>query len=298
METRPSPGPIGIPADIGEHVLFNVGDTPVTAASLLAAVLLLLVAWLLSTLAKRAIDRTLIARNPASEGGIRSVTRIGHYLVMTLTLLSALRILGIDLSTLVAAGAVLAVGVGIALQDVTQNFVSGMILLMERTIKPGDVLEVDGQTVRVVRIGIRATVAGTLDDESLIIPNSFLVQSSVKNYTLGDPICRLRAKVGVSYGSDMTQVRRVLEEAAGAMDWRVPQRDPVILLLEFGASSVDWDVSVWIADPWRIRRLRSAMYETIWEALKEKGITIAFPQLDLHLDRGVTRALEGLPRVS
>jgi small-conductance mechanosensitive channel len=202
--------------------------------------------------------------------------------------------LGINLTALFAAGAVFAIGLGFAMQNIAQNFVSGLILLVERAIKPGDVLEVDGRLVRVVRMGIRATVSRTLDDEDLIIPNSTLVQSTVKNYTLRDPHYRVRSAVGVVYGSDMALVRRTLEEAARNFPGRDPGTEPRILLLGFGTSSVDFEVSIWTTNPWRMRTVRSELNETIWWAFKSAGVTIAFPQLDVHFDPPIADSLHAL----
>ena len=145
--------------------------------------------------------------------------------------------------------------------------------------------------VKVGHMGIRTTVARTLDDEDLVIPNSRLVQSAVKNYTLRDPQFRVRARVGVAYSSDMRAVEAALRRAAGVATWGLADPAPRVLLLEFGASSVDWEVSVWTDEPWHMRRQRSALQLAIWDALQEAGITIAFPQLDLHLDREVVERL-------
>ena len=117
------------------------------------------------------------------------------------------------------------------------------------------------------------------------IPNSLLVQSSVTNYTLGDSLYRIRAAVGVAYGSDMDQVMEVLMEAGRSVPERAPDKDPIVLLLAFGNSSVDFEVSVWAEDPWAARVTRSSLNMAIWKHLKEAGITIAFPQLDVHFDR-------------
>jgi len=191
---------------------------------------------------------------------------------------------------------VFAIGLGLAMQNIMQNFVAGLILLLERAIKPGDVLQVEGRFVKVREMSIRTTIARTLDDEEIIMPNSLLVQSTVTNYTLRDSFYRLRTVVGVVYGSDMNLVRRVLERTADTLDWRSPDHAPVILLSEFGSSSVDWEVSVWIDEPWSVRRRKSQLNEAIWNAFRESGITIAFPQLDLHLDPPVVDAISGLRR--
>jgi small-conductance mechanosensitive channel len=189
------------------------------------------------------------------------------------------------IAALFAAGAVVAVALGFAMQNILQNFVSGVILLAERSITESDILQVDGRIVRVMRMGTRATVARTRDDEEIIIPNSLLVQSSVTNYTLGDSLFRIRAAVGVAYGSNMDRVREVLLEAGKSVPDRVEEKDPVVLLLQFGNSSVDFEVSVWATDPWMARVTKSHLNFAIWNHLKAAGITIAFPQLDVHFDK-------------
>jgi small-conductance mechanosensitive channel len=147
-------------------------------------------------------------------------------------------------------------------------------------------------------MGIRTTIGRNRDDEELIIPNAILASSIVKNYTLQDSITRLRAPVGVEYGSDMKVVMETLTEMANGLEWRLKPYEPTVLLTEFGSSSVNFEVSVWITDPWRAPRARSKLMQAMWWALKDAGITIAFPQLDVHFDPPVEESLERLPRAS
>jgi potassium efflux system protein len=199
-----------------DRTFFTVGGTRVTPALLitlfLVAAATLLASWALQRLVTRGL-RMLRLR----EGSVGAARRLIHYVVIAVGFGIALQVLGISIATLFAAGAIFAIGVGFAMQNIAQNFVSGMILLLERSIKPGDVLEVEGRFVRVEEMGIRATIARTLDEEEIIIPNSTIVQSTVKNYTLQSSIYRLRATVGVVYASDMALVRRTLERVAAAM---------------------------------------------------------------------------------
>jgi small-conductance mechanosensitive channel len=210
----------------------------------------------------------------------------------------ALQTAGIELGALFAAGAVFAVGLGFAMQNIAQNFVSGVILLVERSIKPGDVLSLQDETVRVIQMGIRATLVRTLDEEIMIVPNSSLVQSTVKNYTIKDSLFRVRVTVGVEYGSDMARVRKTLEAASQQMDFREANHEPVVLMDDFADSSVNWEVSIWIADPWTARRIRSHMREAIWTAFKQAQIVIAFPQLDVHFDTPINEAAQGVTRAA
>lgn len=272
--------------------IFDIAGTPITVATVITFTLILVATALISWVIQRAIQRVFRARGVTDVGTVDVTRRLTHYGVLVVGLGVGLQTVGINLSALFAAGAVVAVGLGFAMQNLAQNFVSGLILLLERSIKPGDVLQVDGKFVRVTKMAMRATHARTLDDEEIIVPNTALVQSSVTNYTLQDSFYRIRCPVGVTYDSDMVLVRRTLEEVAESMDWRSPGKPPVVLMTDFGSSSVDWEVSIWINDPWTVRRRRSDLNEAIWNGLKGAGLTIAFPQLDVHFDPPALRALE------
>ena len=263
--------------------LFTIGATPVTPATLATALGIVLATLLLARLAQRGTARAFHARGAADAGTVQVVARLAGYAVTLVGLGIAVQTVGVNLGALFTAGAVFAVALGFAVQNVGQNFVSGLILLTERAIKPGDVLEVEGRTVRVTRLGMRATVARTRDEEDLIIPNATLVQNTITNYTLRDTLYRLRATVGVTYEADMREVARVLERAAAAFPSRVAERAPRVLLLEFGDSAVLFEVLLWVQDPWQARALRSELNHAIWRALREAGIGIPFPQRVVHL---------------
>jgi small-conductance mechanosensitive channel len=267
--------------------LFEIGETTVTVSSVVTFILIVIATLWISRLIQRVIGRGMERGGFKERATVALVQRGIHYVVLLAGVAVALQTIGISLTTVFAAGAVVAVGIGFALQNILQNFVSGIILLAERTIKETDVLDVDQRTIQVEKVGVRATIARTRDDERIIIPNSILVQSIVANYTLADSHYRVRTSVGVSYSSDMRRVRDVLEKAASHVDSRADDKEPVILLREFADSSVVWEISVWTSDPWRSPRLKSDLNESVWWALKDAGITIAYPQLDLHLPEGV-----------
>lgn len=276
--------------------LVRLGGTEITVGSLLVFAAVLAGAWIASRLIQRGLDRTVGRHHRKGDelhAGVEVSRRLLHYGIMIVAVAFGLHLMGINLAALFAAGAVVAVAVGFAMQNIAQNFVSGLILLMERSIQPGDVLEVDGQVVRVVDMRIRSTVCRTRDEEELIVPNATLVQGTVKNYTLRDNLYRLRVPVGVVYGSDMRHVRQVLEETARSFEDRITAREPMVLLTGFGSSSVDWEVSVWTDQPWRALMIRSELHEAVWWALKDAGVTIAFPQLDVHFDDDATVAWRG-----
>ena len=272
--------------------LFTLGGTPVTLGTVLTGVLILIVSFAVSRILQQGITRTFRRRGMGNLPTAHITGRLLHYAIMLIGMGVALDTVGLDLGALFAAGAVFAIGLGFAMQNIAQNFVSGVILLIERSIKPGDILDVDGTVVRVIQMGIRTTLARTRDDEEIIVPNAVLVQSVVKNFTLRDSLFRVRVSVGVTYGSDMRLVLDTLRRVADEVEWKSAQKPPRVLMTEFGNSSVNFDVSVWVDDPWEAPTARSQLHETIWWALKEVGVIIAFPQLDIHLDEPVSRTLE------
>ena len=271
--------------------LFELGQTSISLQTILTVMVVMVLAWQLSRVLQRATAAAFHRRDVTDEATVSMVQRLLHYLVLSVALMTALQTAGIDLSSLLAAGAVFAVGFGLAMQSIAQNFVSGIILLIERTIRPGDVLHVNGRMVRVVEMSVRNTIVRTRDGEGIIVPNSLLAQDSVTNYSVGHNPYRLSIRVGVHYDSDLKQVRRVLLEVAGRQPLRISDRAPEVVLRDFADSAVLWDVCYWIEDPWMVERGRDALREATWDAFKEHGIVIAFPQLDLHLD---ARSLEAL----
>ncbi len=164
--------------------LFTIAGTPISVATAISAVAVLVAAMVISRAARHALSTALRLRGLKAEGRLAAVARLSHYTIMLVGVGIAIQTLGIDLGALFAAGALFAVGIGFAMQNIAQNFVSGVILLVEQAIKAGDMIEVDGRIVRVVNMGIRSTVARTRDEEDLIIPNATIVQATVKNFTL------------------------------------------------------------------------------------------------------------------
>ncbi len=278
--------------------LFMIGDVKVTTSTLLIGLVIVIAAQLLSMALRVVIQRSLKGRGVGAQGSVSVATRLLHYTVLATGIAMALQTAGVKLGGLFAAGAVFAVGLGFAMQTLAQNFVAGVILLMERSIKTGDVLEVEGSVVRVQTTGIRSTLVRTRDEEEMIVPNSTLVQATVKNYTMKDALYRLRVVVGVTYGSDMALVRKTLEDVGKKLDWRLQDRPCQVLLVDFGSSSVDFEVAVWTDNPWLARVHSSQLREAIWWAFKEHGITIAFPQVDVHFDPPVNDSLRGLARAA
>lgn len=265
----------------------TVGGASVSYAALLVALVVVMAGFLMASKVSARI------RNFGGDAGAglrwRAVAaQVVGYALRLAAVAVGLQVTGIDIASVLAAGAVLAVGIGIAMQKVAENFVSGIILFAERSIREGDVIEFDGRIAKVRHMGVRATIALTLDDEEIIVPNSILAQSAVKNLTLTEPLYRLRVRVGVAYATDVDRATEVLQQAAEAVAWREADRAPVVLLLEFGSSSIDFEVSVWTRDVWGVRGGQSDLRKRLWRALRDAAIAIPFPQLDVHLDTAAT----------
>ena len=190
------------------------------------------------------------------------------------------------MTALAAVSAVLMVGIGFGLQNITNNFISGPILLFERPVQVGDYVEVSGVQGCVRSIRARSTMVETLDSVSIIVPNSNFIGQNVTNWSYKDAKVRIHISVGVSYSSDVDLVGETLLRVGKSHPEVLQNPEPRIQFLEFGDSSLNFDLLVWIDDPSRQYFVRSDLNFAIVNAFREEGITIPFPQRDLHLRSG------------
>lgn len=265
--------------------LFSIGDTETTIGALLASIAVAIATFWLGRVARNTVTRLAgrLKEYPANPSPYGIALQI---IIWVIGLELALHILGIRLATLFATTGFLALGAGFAVKNIVENFLSGGILRAERTITPGDLIIVEGKWLIVSEIRMRATVAYTYDGDEVLIPNSLIAGSMVQNLTRDNRLHRIALNVGVAYKSDLALVRKTLEETIDQLEWRSQAQNPVVYLAEFGESSVNYAVDVWIDDANDSRGRRSDLHEAIWWALKEKNITIAFQQIDVHLDHG------------
>ena len=284
-------------AELFSRPLFTLSGTEVTFLSLVIFFFVVSFSVAVSFILQRALKRSLAHRFEKQKGTLAAILRLLHYTIIIIGFGIGLQTIGINISALFAAGAVFAIAIGFAMQNIVQNFVSGIILLVERTIKPGDILEIEGNVVKVVDMGMRTTIVRTWREEELIMPNSILAQATVKNYTMRDNEFRLGINVGVAYESDMKKVIEVLEDTARKITWRLPEPEPRVLLQDFGDSAVIFGVYLNVDDPWKQRVYMSDLRKAIWFAFKEANITIAFHQVDIHFDPPVTEAFAGLKKI-
>jgi small-conductance mechanosensitive channel len=219
-----------------------------------------------------------------------SLAVLVRYTLTAIGLFAGLNAIGIDLSTLKIVLGALGVGIGFGLQSVANNFVSGLIILIERKVKRGDIVSVGGTDGRVTEIGMRSCVVRTRRGLEIIVPNSDLVSNPVSNFSYRDRLIRVDIQVGVSYGSDPNRVRDLLVRAAEDEKRVIPYPPPTVIFTQYGDSAIDFELRAWINDPWEIPTVRSDLYFSIWYKLKEAGIEIPFPQRDLHFRNGKIEA--------
>ena len=194
---------------------------------------------------------------------------------------------GVNLSSLAVIAGAIGVGIGFGLQNIVNNFVSGIIILAERPITIGDRIEVGNVAGQVTRISLRSTTVVTNDNISIIVPNSDFISSAVTNWSHGDPRVRMRLAVGVAYGTDTEKLREGLIEVAKNNPKVLTEPAPTVFFIGFGESSLDFELAVWTADMTaKPRRFRSELFFAIEKKLREMKIEIPFPQRDFHLRSG------------
>ncbi len=257
--------------------------------SLKSLIVLAALLWGFSWLSKwieRFIHRTLLYKDidPGIKG---SIERFSRYFILIIGILISLSSIGINLTTLTAVGGVALVGIGFGLQNITQNFMSGIIILLERPIKKGDIVRVGDTSGRVLDIKARSTLVLTRDDVVMIVPNSDFITKQVVNDSFSGDKLRLHVDVGVDYGSDIDKVTEVLMEVANRHDKILKSPPPTVVLKTFADSSLNFSLRIWTGELWFSDLLLSELRYEIVREFRKNNIAIPFPQRDLHL-RSVT----------
>ena len=267
---------------------FSLGHVHIQPARVLIAILALGVLLSLVSWTRKQLDQRLATAHLEQSARETAVAMTGYGLMIAAGL-AALSIAGFELQNLAIIAGALSVGIGFGLQNIVNNFVSGLILLFERPIRTGDWIIVNGIEGYVRRISIRSTQIQTFDRADVIVPNSDLISNSVTNWMLRDRFGRLRVPVGVAYGSDLQRVRETLLRVAGEHPQVVQGsgivQDPYVLFLSFGDSALDLELRVFIHDIGKRLTVLSDLNFAIDTAFREAGIDIPFPQRDVHIIR-------------
>ncbi len=270
--------------NVFDYQLFHIGNTPVTAASLIVAAAILAGSYLVGRLLQGLIANRLLRRTNLSTGIRYALGRFTGYTVFFLGAVVALQTLGVNATTLAAFGAALGVGIGFGLQDLVKNFVAGLVILIERPFQVGDRIELDKNAAEVTEIRARATVLRTNDDVHLVVPNSKLTSETVVNRSYKSQLYRCRVPVGVSTGSDPRVVERALLEAAAACDAVLPDPKPDVRFRAFGESALEFQLLCWTDKMLhRPGKLISDLNFEIHAALERHGVGLASPQTEVKL---------------
>lgn len=269
--------------------LFEIGNVPVTTLGLVRVVLIIIIAWWLSKLARSGLSRLASYRPNVSQASLYTLNRLLHYIVLTVGFLIGLSSIGIDLSKFALFASALGVGVGFGLQNLVSNFVAGLMLLFEKSLKVGDFIELEsGISGEVREINIRSTLITTNDNIDIVVPNSVFVNGHVMNWTMRDVFRRIHVPFGVAYGSDKEVVQKAALEAASTVRHTLEgdeKRKPQVWLTSFGDSSLDFELIVWLTSE-AVKRPGAVQADYLWAietALRKYGIEIPFPQRDLHV---------------
>jgi small-conductance mechanosensitive channel len=265
-----------------EYKIFEVGEYSMTVYKLVLLALIYLATKLIGWFIKKALIRHR-QFNKLDQGSEYAILAIFKYLIGIVAIIFALEIIGVQITILIAGSAALLVGVGLGLQQTFNDIVSGIILLLEGNTKVGDILQVDDMVVQLEHIGLRTSKVLNRDDIIVIIPNSLIVTNKVINWSHQINHTRFRVSVGVAYGSDVDLVMKLLEDSARENKFCSKVKPPQARFLNFGDSSLDFEVVFWSTEMFRIEKVLSDIRRAIDRKFRENGVSIPFPQRDLHL---------------
>lgn len=265
--------------------LITVGEQTITLAQLLLVPLLLLVGWIIIRWGGALIHNRL-TRNEVNPDAIQLISRAFHITAIGVLALTTLDLLNVPLTAFAFVTGAIAIGVGFGAQNIINNFISGWILMWERPIRIGDFLEIGDTKGTVETINTRSTRIRRIDGVHLLVPNSYLLENIVVNWTLVDRLARSVVRVGVAYGSPVEQVAELIEQAAKEESAVLAEPAPLVIFEDFGDNALVFDVYYWIeANRDRdLRVIRSNIRFRIDALFRANDIVIAFPQRDVHMD--------------
>ncbi len=278
---------------------FAIGELTLSLGRILIAAFLIYVVVSGSWFIRAFLDGEVFPRRQLDRGASDAIKKLIHYSLLFVGIMMAVSLIGLNLTSFAFLTGAVGIGVGFGLQNIVNNFVSGLMLLFERPFKVGDMVVVDNETGTVRKIGLRSTLIETFDRSELIVPNSQFISGKVTNWTRSNHIARIKIAVGVAYGSDVQLVLRLLKDA-GESDPRVlsnPAPNP--LFLRFGENALEFELHSWIADVKELLAARSNLCQEIAARFQQAGVEIPYPQRDLHLrsiDEGLLERALGLQK--
>ncbi len=272
--------------------VFTIDEHAVRVRQILTALLVLVVGILLLKQGIRVFRKRVLPRTTLKPNEAAALTKIIYYFGVLIILLFAMRMVNLPITAFAFVGGALAIGVGFGAQNLINNFISGFIIMAERPIRLGDLIEIEGNFARVEDIGPRCTRIRTGDNIHILVPNSSFLEKNIVNWTLSDQKVRAHVIAGVAYGSPVRDVERLMVRAAKENGKVLQEPEPFVLFRDFGDNALIFNLYFWVSMETMLERLRleSDIRFRIDELFREAGIVIAFPQRDVHLD--TTRPLE------
>jgi len=261
----------------------TIGSARIAVSSIVAFVLTLLLGYLAASLTRAILGEGILPRLKLARGLPNAIATSTHYVLLVLVFLLALTAAGVELSKFTILTGAFGVGLGFGLQNVVNNFVSGLILLFERPVRVGDLLEMKGVIGEVTKIGFRSSTVHALDGSDLIIPNANLISEQVTNWTLKDTRRQIVLNIHVAYGNDPTRVRDLLRATVAAHPDVLEYPGPKALFLGFGDSALNFEIYFWVSRPQVVLELKSEVALSVAAALTEAGIQVPVPRRDLHI---------------
>ncbi|HEX9732906.1 MAG TPA: mechanosensitive ion channel domain-containing protein [Thermoanaerobaculia bacterium] len=273
-------------ANVWDHVVYEAEGSKITVGKVVLALLLLTLGLWASRRLSRLFARRVLGRFRLAEGAIAAFQTLTFYFLVVAFFLWALNVVQIPLTLFTFLGGAVAIGVGFGSQNIVNNFMSGLILMVERPVRVGDLIDLEGASGRVEQIGLRSTRIRSGDNTHVIVPNSHLLENRVLNRTLSDNVMRTDVQVGVAYGSDLGKVRRCLEQAIEASESVLESPPPEILFTDFGDNALVFRALFWtkVRTPLDSARAQSEVRFHADALFREAGVAVAFPQRDVHLD--------------
>jgi len=264
-----------------KYNIFKIGDYSLNVLAVFEFFFLILFVLLFLFILKKSINKA-IKQNIARKYAIYNLIK---YLILVVTFVFALQILGFNLSVLIAGSAALLVGIGLGLQNLFSDFVSGIILLVDSTVKVNDVIEVNGLVCKVQQIKLRTTTVLTRDEKYIILPNTDLTRNQLINWTHSAVSSRFDIPVGVDYSTDVISVMKILKEAVDMQDGVLKEPAPFVRITDFAESSLNFSVYFWSEEVFRVENIKSEIRVRIFELFKSNSIKIPFPQRVIHINK-------------
>lgn len=266
--------------------IFPLGDKFYSVIQIVILVALFCGLVILSSTGKKILRSRILSVTGMNRGAQEAIALIANYMMIFIGTLVLLQVWGLDLSSLTIFAGVLGVGIGLGIQGIAKEFVSGLVIIFERPIQVGDFVNIGEYMGTVERISVRSTEISTLDKVSIILPNSCFLEKEVINWSHGSSITRLKLPVRVAYGSDLNKVRSALVDATKDYADVVSEPAPEVFFRGYGDNFLNLELLVWVTEPRKQIRIKSDLYFRIDAILRERQIEIPFPQQDLHLRSG------------